>query len=327
MCHCYGDDFIYTVSERASSFTCNAYAQNVSDMGLDLTAPDKSERMSDFITLSKLTLLKRYFVPNTFGGDSNIACGPLEKEVIEEIPRWMHSKATDMDVISTIRAALTLASMWGRTYYDWYVDELRSTTSGNNFLSLLSPEEIFRAKRAPYVADETDAFENPVIAFYMADKNTTSHHRFLSNLANMYSFEHIIDGKDVIVHSVEQAYAMEKAMHYGDKDSFVKIIKSDLPGKCATLSKKVIGNHVVHKAWLDKRLDVMKSILEEKFSVKEYRAMLLNTGKALLIEASPKDVFWGSGLDVLETRTKYNKIQGSNNLGRLLMELRTQYSL
>lgn len=57
----------------------------------------------------------------------------------------------------------------------------------------------------------------------------------------------------------------------------------------------------------------MYNALERKFSVYPQLAeLLLSTGSAELVEASPVDAFWGSGRDG----------QGSNYLGKHLMTLR-----
>lgn len=57
----------------------------------------------------------------------------------------------------------------------------------------------------------------------------------------------------------------------------------------------------------------MKEVLILKFTQnKECRNLLLSTGDSILEEASPYDMFWGTGK---------NK-KGENHLGKLLMETR-----
>ena len=49
--------------------------------------------------------------------------------------------------------------------------------------------------------------------------------------------------------------------------------------------------------WNDARIDVMILALRAKFSQdQKLKALLKSTGKALLVEDSPKDAFWGIGL-------------------------------
>jgi ribA/ribD-fused uncharacterized protein len=67
--------------------------------------------------------------------------------------------------------------------------------------------------------------------------------------------------------------------------------------------------------WQTIKLDVMRKVLKAKFGQDEdLRGSLCGTGNAQLVEASPKDAFWGYGPDG----------KGKNMLGKLLMELRTE---
>ncbi|GAX84404.1 hypothetical protein CEUSTIGMA_g11826.t1 [Chlamydomonas eustigma] len=65
------------------------------------------------------------------------------------------------------------------------------------------------------------------------------------------------------------------------------------------------------------RISVMESALRAKFTTHQGpRALLLATKGLEVIEASPHDFFWGSGIDG----------SGRNELGKLLMKLREEYS-
>jgi ribA/ribD-fused uncharacterized protein len=65
--------------------------------------------------------------------------------------------------------------------------------------------------------------------------------------------------------------------------------------------------------WNTYRLVAMKKALTEKFRQNESLcALLLSTGSKKLVEASPKDSFWGAGASGT----------GENWLGKLLMEVR-----
>ena len=65
--------------------------------------------------------------------------------------------------------------------------------------------------------------------------------------------------------------------------------------------------------WQTAKIDVMRKVLGAKFSQdKDLRQSLCDTGTKKLVEASPKDAFWGYGPDG----------KGENMLGKLLMELR-----
>eukprot|EP00731_Ephydatia_muelleri_P002171 Em0001g2171a len=67
--------------------------------------------------------------------------------------------------------------------------------------------------------------------------------------------------------------------------------------------------------WEKVKLDVMYKALLAKFSQhNNLRDMLVKTGNRLLIEHTSKDCYWGDGGDG----------RGQNNLGKLLMKVRTE---
>jgi ribA/ribD-fused uncharacterized protein len=69
----------------------------------------------------------------------------------------------------------------------------------------------------------------------------------------------------------------------------------------------------VRPDWMAQRVEVMRAAVKAKFTQHADLAdLLLSTGDALLVEASPRDSFWGAGPHG----------SGANMLGVLLMELR-----
>ena len=65
--------------------------------------------------------------------------------------------------------------------------------------------------------------------------------------------------------------------------------------------------------WEEVKLTVMRAAVRQKFATHpELTALLLSTGDEELVEAAPKDSFWGCGANGT----------GQNWLGRILMELR-----
>lgn len=64
------------------------------------------------------------------------------------------------------------------------------------------------------------------------------------------------------------------------------------------------------------KIEVMYMALKCKFSTYPHlKTMLLSTAGSVLVEASPHDLFWGGGREG----------EGLNYLGRLLMQLRSEY--
>jgi ribA/ribD-fused uncharacterized protein len=73
--------------------------------------------------------------------------------------------------------------------------------------------------------------------------------------------------------------------------------------------------HPLRKDWERVKEDVMRLALEAKFTQHaSLREVLLATGDQTLVEAAPRDYYWGCGA----------KGTGRNRLGYLLMELRTK---
>lgn len=68
--------------------------------------------------------------------------------------------------------------------------------------------------------------------------------------------------------------------------------------------------------WENVKVDVMYKALKYKFSIYPHlNSILLSTSGSVLVEASPHDLFWGGGREG----------EGMNYLGRLLMQLRSEF--
>nr|CAD2196272.1 unnamed protein product [Meloidogyne enterolobii] len=82
-----------------------------------------------------------------------------------------------------------------------------------------------------------------------------------------------------------------------------------------------------HVEWRKVKKNVMLTALRAKFEQNvQLFNMLIETEDALLIEASPTDLFWGIGcnLNSAEIR-RIDYWRGSNQMGNLLMELREEF--
>lgn len=80
-------------------------------------------------------------------------------------------------------------------------------------------------------------------------------------------------------------------------------------------AKKLGGSRAfpIEKQWNEKRDNVMRTALFSKaLQNPEFKNALLETDDAELIEAAPRDYYWGEG----------GKRTGKNMLGKLLMEIR-----
>jgi ribA/ribD-fused uncharacterized protein len=132
----------------------------------------------------------------------------------------------------------------------------------------------------------------------------TGDHRFLSNF---YPCEILFEGN--VYPSVEGAYQAAKTLDQAERDR-IRIAKA--PGEAKKLGRRV----TLQAGWNAMRVDVMRELLRTKFSNNVLKVMLLETGDAVLTEGNYwNDYFWG-----------ICKGRGENQLGRLLMEIRTEVS-
>lgn len=127
-------------------------------------------------------------------------------------------------------------------------------------------------------------------------------HRFLSNFwAASVEFE------GQIYPSVEHAYQAAKTLNPNYRD---QIRQAPTPSKA-----KQIGAHVpLRMDWEQRKLSIMRDLLQKKFKNKKLAHLLSATGSANLVEGNTwGDYFWGvcDGF-------------GENHLGILLMEIRAK---
>lgn len=121
--------------------------------------------------------------------------------------------------------------------------------------------------------------------------------------------------------SVEHYYQANKFV--GVNNPVAKKVLDDIksaksPEEAARLGRKIQRQHpdLVRSDWESTKIDVMYRALKCKFATyPNLTSMLLSTVGSVLVEASPHDLFWGGGRDG----------EGLNYLGRLLMQLRSEF--
>ncbi|KAH9734408.1 Riboflavin biosynthesis protein PYRR [Citrus sinensis] len=126
---------------------------------------------------------------------------------------------------------------------------------------------------------------------------------------------------DVTWSSVEHYYQAHKFTGVNDpaaQDFVEKIKTAKSPEEAARLGRSMQRQHPdwVRSDWESVKIDIMYRALKCKFSIYPHlNSMLLSTGGSVLVEASPHDLFWGGGREG----------EGLNYLGRLLMQLRSEF--
>ena len=140
---------------------------------------------------------------------------------------------------------------------------------------------------------------------------------FYDKHSGYYEFTNFYQGKPIEIDGV----SWKTAEHYFQAKKFdgdFAQLKSDVRAKDSAREayKAAASNKAYWRSdWQQVKVSVMRRALYAKFSQdKNLRKSLCGTGNAQLVEASPKDAFWGYGPDG----------KGKNMLGKLLMELRTE---
>src|SRR5215469_15997678 len=105
--------------------------------------------------------------------------------------------------------------------------------------------------------------------------------------------------------TVEHGFQSAKTLDLTER----KLIQeSTTPGKSKRLGRKV----TLRPDWEEIKIEVMETLLRQKFSIPELKEKLLSTGTQTLVEGNGwGDTFWGVCEGV-----------GRNELGKLLMKIR-----
>jgi len=134
--------------------------------------------------------------------------------------------------------------------------------------------------------------------------------------------EFTLDGVDFL--TAEQAMMYLKALLFHDEKTGNLILAATDPGKQKALGRQVSGFD--EGVWDEHKYAIVKRSNLAKFSQnKGLRRKLFQTGKKMLVEASPVDVIWGIGLDEREAAMIAPEFwPGQNLLGKIMTEVRDQ---
>lgn len=160
---------------------------------------------------------------------------------------------------------------------------------------------------------EALAREHGVIGFWKVG----SDYGFMSQWAHS-NFSH----EDHEFDTAEQFMMWSKAMLFNDEKTAEKILKAKTPREQKNLGREVRGFN--QGTWDKNKLKIVEEGTYLKFSQNlDLKTKLLNTGSAVLVEASPEDKIWGVGLRPEDQDIKDPKLwKGENLLGIALMKVR-----
>jgi ribA/ribD-fused uncharacterized protein len=141
--------------------------------------------------------------------------------------------------------------------------------------------------------------------------------------------------KDVRYHTSEHAYMAAKARYFQRNDLLeaVRTIQSPKWLKSTftqdfRLKQQAHPSTPMGRAWEKAKPEFMKDIVNQKFAENPAaRDVLLRTGDQYLVEASPRDKYWGIGMSPEDSKIQLgpeNAAYGENRLGRILMNARDE---
>lgn len=181
---------------------------------------------------------------------------------------------------------------------------------------------------------------------FWGQKNESESERAMSNFYRVSFPVKILHGDrkgEVVNFSCSEQYFMYlKAITFKDYLAADKIaFNNNKPGVFYQKLGRSVGNLEINPAaakfdkeyWDDNSMYIMILVLRAKFSSEKMQKMLLDTGDAILIEASPIDSLWGVKLakynrnkvyDETEAWKDVKKWKGKNMLGFALMEIRDE---
>ena len=122
--------------------------------------------------------------------------------------------------------------------------------------------------------------------------------------------------------TAEHHMMVRKARLFGDEEAAGEILAAKEPKEAKALGRKVRGFSA--ETWLAHREEVVFDGNLAKFGPHaEMRELLLGTGDAVLVEASPRDTIWGIGMGQDHPRASHPAAwRGLNLLGFALVKVR-----
>ena len=130
------------------------------------------------------------------------------------------------------------------------------------------------------------------------------------------------DQEGTVYQTAEHYMMAHKALHFGDHESFRKILNASTPKEAKALGRGVCSFNV--QAWNKVKFEIVIQGNLLKFGQHpDLKTFLLHTQDQIIVEASPFDKIWGIGLRKEDRHARRpSKWKGENLLGFALMDVR-----
>jgi len=166
-----------------------------------------------------------------------------------------------------------------------------------------------------------------IIKFWKAD-NTLKTNGWLSNFHHQ-SFDapgRVKNHNETFQYS-EQYFMYLKALvfHQPETADYILAHPELKPNDFKKIGRQLPNYDKYGETWESYKDKIMYKALYYKFQNPKLKQMLLQTGTAYLVEASPYDKYWGAGIMASQI-SQPDDFPGENKLGHLLMALRQDIS-
>lgn len=168
-----------------------------------------------------------------------------------------------------------------------------------------------------------DGLRPDQIATRVANNMTLFFHKE-SPFSNFHPAKFVIDGQSYS--SAEQFFQSKKAEYFNDDLTRSKIMATDDPHQQYILGRKV--KDFDEKKWRPgPAIKFMEEGLTAKFNQNEHLMKALRSTQGTdLVECSPNDLFWGTGISLFHGHaTETSRWLGQNRLGTLLSVVRQKF--
>ena len=191
-----------------------------------------------------------------------------------------------------------------------------------NYKVFSTNKEIIMNETEKYIDDrsteETSGFQkksDDFVFFWQLGRDN-------EEFSNWYPAEFVIEG---VKYSCTEQYMMaKKAILFEDMKIYRQIMKETDPARCKKLGRAV--SNFDPDVWDECCREIVFNANMAKFTQnRDLIIKLMDTGDAVLAEASPFDRTWGIGLSADDERAvNRKKWKGQNLLGETLMKIREQ---
>jgi ribA/ribD-fused uncharacterized protein len=165
-----------------------------------------------------------------------------------------------------------------------------------------------------------DKKERCKYVFFWGHKKSSNGETTKSCFSQWWMSDFVVD--EVRYPSCEHYMMAEKAKLFDDQETLERILNAKSPAEAKKFGRLVKG--FSEDVWLDHRFEIVVKGSVAKFSQnEELKKFLIATGSKILVEASPVDRIWGTGMDQNDEHAENPRLwKGLNLLGFALMEAR-----